>query len=485
MDKLRIEGAASTKVAEVTDNEELSIAFGTTPATAGYFLDKSEKDVGTHTLEPYLKDPETSADHRRSFGMGTCLFNYAFIGTTQDTGVWKHNFATMTMTQGGGFLLCNTNLSAAAANGCALQSWRYFPLFRTAPLSVTFTRAITAIPQANQMLELGLFTTAVGAIAPTEGVYFRLTSVGVVGILNFNGVEISTEILKKSEALRVGVAVNYTIVVGEREVEFWGADELLGEISVPEGNAQTFMTDCLPIGIQQRNVGTVIGAPQMEAKIGSVLVTLVDVASGKPWAYQMSGMGRSHQGLAGGTMGALAKITNSQANGTGTALSNTAPNAVFTGGLGGQFGYLPTLTASNDGIICSFQNPVGSATQPPRNLVIHGVHIHSSVTTALTGGPVYAAYTLAFGHTAVSAATVETGSFVNATTRIPRRIPLGWETFVVTAAVGATGQGIHAYFSTPIVVAPGLFVAVLLKNVGTVTTLGVINVVIGFDHFFE
>lgn len=59
--------------------------------------------------------------------------------------------------------------------------------------------------------------------------------------------------------------------------------------------------------------------------------------------------------------------------------------------------------------------------------------INAVVTAAITGGPVIYAYSLAYGHTAVSLATTE-----SATTKAPRRLPVGIQTFAPTSPVGTT-----------------------------------------------
>ena len=116
-----------------------------------------------------------------------------------------------------------------------------------------------------------------------------------------------------------------------------------------------------------------------------------------------------------------------------------------------------------------------------------GVKIHGAVTTALTGGPVTYAYSLAFGHTAVSLATAESGSFVTGTAKAPRRIPLGYETYAATAAVGVLGSpaGIDADFSSaPFPIHPGEILATVAKNQGVVTTLGVITLLVEIRGYF-
>jgi hypothetical protein len=193
--------------------------------------------------------------------------------------------------------------------------------------------------------------------------------------------------------------------------------------------------------------------------------------------------GDAYQGQDGDTQGSLAMYSNA-AVAAAAALTNTTA-AAGNIGLGGVVLVLPTLTSGTDGILLSYQNPVGSVTQPPKTLVVQGIRIFASVQTALTGGPLTLVMGAAFGHTALSLATVETGSFVTATTKAPRRVPLGNFDFVVTAAAGIGVPSIWMQFLSPLVVNPGEYFAITCRNLGTVTTLGALAITVSVDHFFE
>jgi hypothetical protein len=153
----------------------------------------------------------------------------------------------------------------------------------------------------------------------------------------------------------------------------------------------------------------------------------------------------------------------------------TNTTAALGTGLGGQFSALPTLAANTDGIVCSYQNPAGGINQTPRRLLITRVRIQGAVSTVLAGGPVVYGYSLAYGHTNVSMATTESASFATGTAKAPRRIPLGWEAYAANAAVGVIGQSVDIDLQAPVVVNPGEFIAITAKNIGTVTTTGVIT----------
>ena len=205
------------------------------------------------------------------------------------------------------------------------------------------------------------------------------------------------------------------------------------------------------------------------------------MANSKPWPHIQAGSGlMGYQGQTGQTLGTTALLTNNLAAGAGAAMTNTTAN--LGSGLGGQFSALPTLATSTDGILCSYQVPTGTSTSPGNKLYITGISINSSVTTVLVGNatPIIYAYSLAFGHNAVSLATATT-----TTSKAPVRIALGQESFAAAAAMGALGQGVTRQFQSPIVVLPGEFVQIVAKNIGVVTTTGVITFLVTFDCYWE
>lgn len=98
------------------------------------------------------------------------------------------------------------------------------------------------------------------------------------------------------------------------------------------------------------------------------------------------------------------------------------------------------------------------------------------------------AYSLAFGHTAVSLATVESVSGTTNTVKAPRREALGIQSWAVGAAVGSPARegAIFMPFTQPIYVNPGEFIAVAAKFLqGTATASQTIYNQIVFDYGWE
>lgn len=474
---IRIEGNVSGNVAEVANNA-LNVNLSPDRLHAGFNMCTYEIDPGSITNSRYSEIPYISKDRRMSVGVDTVLATYFFTATTQNTALFKHVFTTMTMTQSAGFLNINPGLATVSGNFAYLQTWKYLTLQGESALRAETSWTLSAVLPVNQVFEWGFFAGTAGVV-PTDGVFFRINSSGIVGVMSFNGTETLTATLV---AVPATATVNrYSIIIDHETVSFWRDATLLAQLDIPVAQAVPFLNVSLPITAMMRNSGTVTGGSTI--KMGITHVMLRDLLTTKQWSEQMGTMGRAYQGQDGDTMGSLAIAVNA-APAAAAALVNATAAAQFVG-LGGVAQVLPTLASGTDGILFSYQNPVAAAGVPGKTLVVTGVSIDGVVTTALTGGPCAYVMTAAFGHTAVSLATAETGSFVTATTKAPRRVSLGCLGFVVTAPIGAGGNRIIVQFKTPLVVNPGEFFAITARNLGTVTTLGAIAFSALIDHYFE
>lgn len=485
-----IRGSTSGLGAEVNAQNHLKVTTETNvaanPGNVGAFRMFSENDAGSVTGEVYLQAPETSDDYRLRVGTDTLLFDHTFAETLVDTSAFKiTNVAVMTSSLSNGFLTLNAGNATTAGNHIAYATQRHVRLRATAPLYVEATGNLTAIPITGQIIEVGLFVPTAGT-QPQDGCWYQVTSAGVVGIVAYNGSITQSGILVPPESLPISTNGTYLILANQSYVEFWIDDILMGEIKVPAGQATPFLTDSLPFSIQQRNSGTVAGTGQSQIRVGDVSLICGDIATNKPWASQMAGMGQmGYQGQAGGTMGTTALLPNATAATTltGTALSQTA--AIATG-LGGQAG-ITAGVAGLDGLVTAFQVPVGSVTQPPRNLTIKGIKISAvNIGAAVATTASIVQWSLGFGSTALSLATPEAQTVTAVSTKAYRRIPLGFSSFVVGSAIGAQAQDINISFDCPIVVFPGEFVSTVAKFiVGTATASQVIWCAITYDSHWD
>jgi hypothetical protein len=479
----RIEGNTSDNVAEVDTNNRMLVNLPTTITEAGFVLAASTVDAGTITGTLLARFPMVNRDLRESSGLDTGIFDYIFSAAAQDTGVWHYVATTaMSASQTGGFLLLNANSTATAAASATMNTWRTFGWETRGGLRVQVVGMITATILANQIVELGLYVPT-AATAPADGVYFRITSAGIIGVVNYNGTETPSGIIISPPA--IGTAYVFDIIVSISGVEFWINGILGVTIQIPPGDGQAYLNMSLPLTLTQRNSGTVVGA-QMQFKVSSCHVTFLDMFIGMPLAHQATAQGlMCQQGTSGGTMGSTELFTNNLASGAGAVMTNTTQ--ALGAGLGGQFSTQPTLAVGTDGIICGYLVPAGTVTAKGRILMITGVKVHGAVsTTAITGGPILYAYSLAYGTTAITLVTAESGSFVSGTAKASRRVALGFETFAATAAVGTLGStgGCYMAFNSPIAVNPGEYVQVCAKNLGVVSSAGVITFLVSFDGYW-
>jgi hypothetical protein len=475
-----IKSGNSTNLANVDSDGALRVSVGLTSSEAsGFVTIAAESDPGEVTGFRTLRELETTDDYRLRVGNDQTFFNEYFPGTTLNGAIWNTSVSTMTITQASNFVNLNAALSNASGAFAILRTWRHMPAFMSFPVYCEIDLQLSIDPQNNNTIEWGFGLVATTA-APTDGAFFRLTSNTFRCVISAAGQESQSDDLY-SFFPTYGTTNDYLIVLSEKQVEFWINDVLVSVLSRLATAGATTASMNLPVFIRNQNTG-VTTSPQV-VRVAYVSVSQGDMNTTKPWSHVMAGAGGMAYQLQTGaaSFGSTALLTNNLAAGAGAAMTNTT--AALGSGLGGQFATQPTLTAGTDGIVSSFQVPAGTAAVPGKSLYITGVKIHGAVTTILTGGPVLYAYTLAFGHTAVSLATSE----VNTTAKAPRRIALGFETFAATAAVGTMGSqgGCYMAFNSPILVQPGEFVAVTAKNLGTVTSGGVITFLVSIDGYFE
>jgi hypothetical protein len=476
-----LKGVTSGTGAEVNTANELRVTGGSaTVNNAGYTVVQYELDAGSlRSGATYRKSPLVSEDQRMNVGLDTPQFDYTFNATSQNTNTWKVTTATTTMalTQSSGFLNLNSGNVGTANAAVGYSTNQTFTLRGNASSHYELMFSKSTNLAANQTFELGLFnSTATGAApaAPADGAYWRYTSAGLIGVVNYNGTETPSGVLVADSAIPINTVKFLKIILSQAAAEFWYDGKFAGELTVPAGNGTPFMSTGLPYTIQARNTAAVSGGTLL--KFAGFHTDQNDLNLELPFPMQQARLGLgAYQGQDGGTMGSTAVIGSSTA--AAAAIVNSSATAQFTG-LGGFAQILPTLTAGTDGIIFAYQNPVGGINQTPRTMVICGAYISSAVQTALTGGPVIYAYSLQFGIVGGSPnlAAAESASFAAATTKAPRRLPLGIQGYAAAAAAGTAATPIYVPFICPVIVHPGEWVTICARNLGVVTTAGAIAV---------
>lgn len=480
-------GLSGTK-AEVTADNRLKAELETDAVAnadqVGGVRAFNENDAGALTGVVSLISPEVDSDYRVRVAGDLMLDEENFNYTAQNTG--KHGYAntTMTNTWTAGQLTTNGSSITTTTTGTNFQTYAYFPIIGTQTLSADVEIGFSAQPQTNSFIEFGFMLVGGAAAAPTDGVFFRLNSSGLQGIASFNGAETSTGVFPATAGTGTWTYTNskryqFIVYANATNAEFWVDDGTgaakLGTIPLPAAQGRICMATALPFALKHRITGGAAGGV-LQATMGAYSIRLGGSNLTTIPGTQGSRVYGSYQGLSGGTMGSLATYPNST-NPTAASPSNTALTANLPGGLGGQGAVTAAAAAATDGIWGSYQVPAGTVNVQGRRLVIRGVRIdavNNGAAVATTATTIQ--FSLAYGHTAVSLATAETGSV-----KAPRRIPLGFMTWAVGAAIGAQPQNGPMFVDlgdAPIFVNPGEFVQLVGKFlIGTATASQVINFV--------
>jgi hypothetical protein len=463
-----IQGGSSGNLAEVdtTNRLKVNLDTGANPSQVGGIRTFSENDTGSITGTPLLRSSETDADYKIRVGHESIFDNETFNYTAQNTGKHIYRNTTMTNAWTAAGLTTNSGNITTLTTGTSVTTYGEFPLLGTSILYNEVSMSFNAQPTTNTIIDFGMFRPgAANPYAPTDGVHFRLTSAGLFGVINSNGSETQTGTF--GFTYENNEKHQFIIAVHERQVEFWIDEVLYATLDTPIGQGQPCMSSSLPFCVRHAITGGAAGAA-LSATINDYNVTI----GGPNIAQTASIIGQrvhgSYQGLSGGTMGSLATYPNST-NPTAAAPSNTALTANLPGGLGGQGIITAAVAAATDGIWGSYQVPVGTANVQGRRLVLRGLEvdaINTGAAVATTATTIQ--FSLAFGHTAVSLATTEA-----ATTKAPRRLPIGFMTWPVGAAIGQAPQSGKLTIDlgdAPVFVNPGEFIQLVGRFVvGTAT----------------
>jgi hypothetical protein len=490
----RIEGNTSGNVVEVNASNQVKVVpetdAATNPSNVGAVRAFSENDSGSVTGSVKLASTEVDVDYRARVSQDLVLDEEVFNYTAQNTG--KHSFsaATMAATWTAGQFTTNSSSITTTTTGVQLETYSMFPNIGTQTLAFDTELAFSAQPTANTFIEFGVGLPGTNTTSPTDGVFFRLSSSGLIGISSSNSSETQSVFPLSGGtgtwAYTVDKRYQFICYVGGVQADFWVNDGTgavkLGTIPLTAGLGRMNMAGGLKAFIKHRITGGAAGGV-IQTKVGAYNVRLGGSNLTSTVSTQGIRIYGSYQGLSGGTMGSLANYANS-ANPTAAVPTNTT--AALGSGLGGQFWETVSLAVNTDGIIQSYQVPVGTVNSAGRRLVIRGVGLTSHVQTVIVGGPYVSQYSLAFGHTAVSLATAEA-----ATTKAPRRIALSAFTQVVTAAQAAStmvsqpGGSYMDFGDAPIFVNPGEFVQLVTKHIGTAGTTGTVAHVVTFAFGWE
>ena len=477
---IRVEGNTSGNVTEVDVNHNLFVNLPVLQAQAGYALLGGEQAVTADPAGRVVDAVRVSGSGRLQAGEPILFLGEQFNYAAVNTAIFFQNSSTLTIAVGGGVMSLNSGAVNTASAYCSVRTYQTFPLYPDMALYGVAGMSLSVAPQVNCLIELGFMQFATN-VAPTDGAFFRYDTTGTLkAVLNNNGTEYFSAALTPPTA---GTMAKYKIICENDRILYYINGACQAVIARPTGLGMPMYAQSQPFGFRIVHSATVPSLANVP-KLGDLQIGMMDATGlGKSMAEISALAGRQgSQGQSGQTMGSTALYSNSLAPGAGAVMTNTT--AALGVGLGGQFSALPTLAANTDGILCSYLNPAAAAGVPGKTLYIRGVKIQGVVTTVLVGNatPVIFAFSLAYGHNALTLAQAE-----GAGTKAPRRIALGYETYAAAAALGSLGSvnGVYMPFAAPIAVNPTEYVAIVAKNVGVVTTTGVITFLVTFDSYWE
>lgn len=473
-----LKGGDSADLASVDANNNLNVVTPSVMNETGYMVMVGESHDGGATGLPdaVRRAMRVTPDGRLRTGIDQVLWEDTFNHTIVDTSAYQCVTATATLALSGGYWVFNSGNSVASAAVSRVQTYRTFQLTASGTNEIVFRARFNVALQANSVVEIGLGFAATTA-TPTDGIYFKVnTSGALVGVVNINGTETTTTLAFTPLA---GENNFYRIVQDQDQAEFYINGHLYGVIAIATTAAATSYSRALPILMRCYNAAVVSTAFRME--ISDIAVIGRDLANNRLWSTCRAGMEQSSINNArGATAGFTANYANSAAPASAT-LSNTAAGYAT---LGGQFQFAAVVGAETDYALFGFQVTAPSAAAAGKNLVIRGIRIDTmNIGAAVATTATVLQWGLGVGSTAVSLATADSAT---AGTRAPRRLTLGVQSFAIGAAIGSVANPVDVNLDSPLYVAAGTFVHVILKMpVGTATASQIIRGTVMINGFWE
>ena len=488
-----IDGGLNTaNRANVDSYNNLQVRTPLSGIQAGFVALEAEIDPGTwNNGVRVVQALDASYDSRLRVGVDTPLFVDRFAGAAQNTALYNYANTNNTFAQANGWASINATALVAASNYGLLKTYRSFPTWAVFGTTFNAWMQLSQPGLTFNTTEWG-FGIAATTTAPTDGVFFRLTSSNVLNcvissISTGSYQETYVTVTNGPALLGQNVTHRFTIKCQSDQASFYIDGNLVAVVVRPAGGDYINASAELPAFFRTYTLGGTASAGQI-MRISALEIHTQDANTSKPWADILCGMGmHGSQGQTGGTMGSTAVYINST-NPTAAALSNTV---ALNTGLGGHalstaapVGVGTSAGASTDYIITNYANAAGTNAVPGRTLYIHGVRVGAvNLGAVVATTPTVLTLNLNYGMTAASLATAE-----GATTKKPRIIPIGTMYWPVGAPIGATPQNGDVWmpFVAPIPVAPGENVSISVRCLaGTATASELFYFTVGFDSYWE
>ncbi len=401
-----------------------------------------------------------------SSAQNSVLFEEPFDGTAAPAHRWVNAQTYVpAYTAANGVNVNSTSLTTAvSAIGYSL---RRIPLMQRGPLQFKARARIGQV--ANVVHEIGIGSTQSATASSTTGLYFQVTTGGVVqGVLSYNGVDVTVPL-----SMPMGWQANFyvwDILRDDDEIQFFvqetATSTIVASATIRLTNTQARMLDASRLSVFYRMQAVSVPASAPAFVISGVSVVLLDLLPNKPWGQIMAAIGHGGEKNPS-TYAQTANFANSTAPASAT-LSNTAAGYTTLGGL---FQFAAPAGAVTDFALFAFTVPA------PYGFVCTGVDIDTINTgAAVATTATVLQWAIAADSSAVSLATA--GLF---------RTAIGFQQFAVGAAIGAQAPRLTADFSqAPLVTNPGRLLHVIVRvPIGTATASQIIQGTVTLKGYFE
>ena len=463
-------GDSSTGVANVDSNYNLKVALPSVKAQAGYVGIAGFADDEGNVRIPI------GASSQGLLGTGSVQvdFEQGFSASAISSSVWSQVLGTMTVGVANNAITLNSGNSLASAASARLVSYRQAKIPRGSDRIIGWRMMLPNLV-TGAVTEIGAFA-ATGITAPTSGSFFRYGSDGTLrGVsISVTGAESTTEVIPTPS---LNVAHDYVIWTMSKSIVFQIDDVVVGSISLGNTAPSSITSESSPFCARLYNASATSTAQQV------YLHRCVGALYGGTYGYDrqfLAALGGDigYQGVVGAGTGYLANWANSAVPASAT-LSNTT--AGYTS-LGGQFQFAAVSGSETDYALFAFQVPAQTATNQGRTLVVHGINISTfNMGTAVATTPTLLQWGIAYDGTAVSLTTPD-----GASTKAPRRVPLGCQSLPVGLAVGGNVPDLRVDFRQPLSVNAGNYLHVILKMpVATATASQIVRGVVAINATWE
>jgi hypothetical protein len=447
MSGIRVEGATSTNLVEVTANGELYTRPTLTPANAGYVKLADRYGQGLSCLSG-----------RPVFGQENLLHSDPVSGAILDSRIWRQSATTAAIATSLGYISLN---SAQASSGSAIiNTWNRF---RFEPQSyINFTATAVTVDAAlggcqallgfgNSILAFTATASFVGFMWNVNG-SFVASAGGRASAANANAAleNKTVELTRPSD----GVVHDYEVRLCTDTALYYIDNVLVATINLvttPQ-SLRSFITTSAPtFGAAIINL---ITGGKMMLKIGPTSVTSKNLSYIRSNNIQQSNMNRS---MVWGPLTTFAQTTNhtNSTSPTSATLANTTTQYATLGGRY-QWAAITSNVVATDYALFAYQVPAGW------RLFVDGVRISCANTgaTVATRATIID-YSLGVNGTALDLSTADTlasGTFAT------RRIPLGMHGFPVGILAGVTMPPVIGDFkSAPICIESGRYIHVIME----------------------